>query len=166
MEPLDWRDQRIETVLRQTGKTVDELCRLTPRELLRLCGERVVAYRLVERSSTTDKPAMMVDVALSEIADFVLPLDDETVRNHFVRSMTEHMREWVDLQRGYRLRERAGGTRPPELAKGDGYGTRIWHAMCDNGWTLHEIARKSDAELRQLPNMGPRTIARLRKLAP
>ena len=164
MEPLDWRDQRIDTILRHTGKTVDELCRLPPNELVRLCAERIIAYRLVERSSTPDKPAMMVDAALSEIADFVLPLESPAHKDGFVRAMTEHIRDWVNWDRGFRLRERIG-QRPRELEVGDGYGTRIWNAMKDNEWTLLEMASKSDDELLRLPNIGRKTVERLRELA-
>lgn len=159
---LDWRDQRIDVVLRQTGKTIDQLCTLPPRELVRLCGERIVAYRLVERSSTRDKPAMMIDVALSEIAEFIV--DDEALRDSFVRAISSRIADWVSFQRAYKLRLEAGGWRPPELAIGNGYGTRIWNVMCDNGWSLKEMASKTDSQLLNLPNMGRKTILRLRQL--
>lgn len=164
MEPLDWRDQRIETVLRQTGKTIDELCRLRPDDLVRLCGERIVAYRLIERSSTADKPAMSVDIALSEIAEFVLPDDGGNKRDSFVRAMTRHINDWLEFERAYRLRTEAGGTRPPELPAGVAGNTRIWHAMCHNGLSLKQIARMSDSELLALPDFGRKTLKRLREV--
>lgn len=159
-EITDWRDQRIDAICRREGKTIEEFCLLPPNELLRIFGDRTVAYRVVARSSRKNKPAMMVDAALSDIADFVLQNYGLETKKDFVAAINGFIQQWVYAnQQSFQLRDFS------RLRKNNNVDTRIRHAMEDEGCTTFvELAASLDHYKYKKANWGKACRKRLKEL--
>lgn len=121
------------------------------------------------RLDENESKSMATHHYLSQAIDIWIPekpwQEKTDLMNFLVRQMNVYLEWRYEPKTAPQYDTREYPDHRPECLKKGNLDTRIWTAMVNDGhMTVEDLARLSDRELLMLPNVGRKTIKRLREL--